>query len=134
MRGKISEKKIAVFVVLLLAVPLIVQKDTKQATIEPFFSLVAIACSSSYGMDYLNLIKQQVARIGITIDVVVFDWTVFGQEFLIYRDYDLLFYEFNDMPYDPYYSEAYSENGSLNMFGYHTSMDWDDELQTGRNE
>ena len=64
-------------VLLIIVNSYIIQKNTSQANPDPLFSLVAIANPYSVGMDYLNLFKQQVARIGIIIDIAHYEWTVF---------------------------------------------------------
>ena len=101
-------------------------------SIEPFFILVAKGFTPTQ-MDILFLIKQQLARIGINLDVIKVDMPD-GDTTKI-RDYDLTIIEFQDyMIDDPFFSDFYRENRSYNLFGYHTSMDWDEELRTGKNE
>jgi hypothetical protein len=85
----------------------------------------------------LNLVKQHLARIGIKLDLVYFNISEVGfpATLLAFRDFDL---HIQELPCsyvsDPFLMELYTENGSLNLSGYHTSMDWDGELGTGRNE
>ena len=106
----------------------------KTESIDPFFTLVAVGSTPTH-MDYLNLIKQQLKFIGVNIDIKLQDFSWQPPELLAFRDFDLQILEIkNESYFDPFFSDFYRENGSYNLFGYHTSMDWDDELNTGRNE
>ena len=98
-----------------------------------YFTLVA---KSNYGarIDCLMLIKQQVARIGINLDVIVQDWPTFVGELIAFRNFDLCYVALSGGGFDPDFTGIYNENGSLNLFGYHTDMDYDPKLGTGKNE
>jgi len=101
-------------------------------SIDPFFTLVAKGFTPTQ-MDILFLIKQQLARIGINLDVFWVDMPD-GDTTKI-RDYDLTIIEFQDyMMDDPFFADFYSENGTINVSGYETGIDWDEELGTGKNE
>ncbi len=102
--------------------------------IQPVFTLVAKTNGGGVRPDYLNFLKQHLARIGITVDVIVQDWPTFVYELIIYRDFDICYVGLQGGGADPDFTGVYDENGSLNLFGYDTSMDWDDELGTGKNE
>jgi ABC-type transport system substrate-binding protein len=102
--------------------------------IEPFFTIVAKTNGGGVRPDYLNFLRQHCARIGIEVDVVVQDWPTFVGELLAYRDFDICYVGLSGGGADPDFTGVYDENGSLNLFGYHTSMDWSDELGTGINE
>ncbi|MCK5045262.1 MAG: hypothetical protein KAS22_01705, partial [Candidatus Heimdallarchaeota archaeon] len=83
---------------------------------------------------YLNFLKQHCARLGINIDVIIQDWPTFVGELIAFRDFDICYVELEGNGIDPDFTGVYDENGSLNLFGYHTSMDWDDDKGTGLNE
>ena len=99
-----------------------------------YFTLVAKTNSGGVRPDYLNLIKQQAARIGINLEVIIQDWPTFVGELLAYRNFDLCYVALSGGGLDPDMTGFYSENGSLNLFGYHTDMDYDPALGTGKNE
>ncbi|MBN1327893.1 MAG: hypothetical protein JXA54_00340, partial [Candidatus Heimdallarchaeota archaeon] len=107
---------------------------TKGETIDPFFTLVFKISGGGVRPDYGNIIRQHLARIGIDVNVIIQDWTTFVGELITFHNYDLVYIGLSGGGADPDFSGVYDENGSLNLFGYHTSMDWDDELGTGINE
>jgi ABC-type transport system substrate-binding protein len=121
-------------VISLFAISAFATKPAKTDAIDPFFTLVAKTNGGGVRPDYLNFLRQHLARIGIDVDVVVLDWPTFVGELLAYRDFDICYVGLNGGGADPDFSGVYDENGSLNLFGYHTSMDWSDELGTGINE
>ncbi|HUT82712.1 MAG TPA: ABC transporter substrate-binding protein [Candidatus Bathyarchaeia archaeon] len=53
---------------------------------------------------------------------------------IAFRDFDICYVGLQGGGADPDFTGVYDENGSLNLFGYDTSMDWDDDLNTGLNE
>ena len=106
---------------------------SKVDSIDPFFVLVAVGSTPTH-MDYLHLIKEQLARIGIHISIrfETFQWE---SELMAFRDFDLMILDLeNESASDPFFSQYYLTNGSKNLFGYQTSIDWDAELGTGKNE
>jgi len=102
--------------------------------IDPFFTLVFKTNGGGVRPDYGNFLRQHLARIGIDVDVVILDWPTFVGELLSYRDFDICYIGLSGGGTDPDFTGVYDENGSLNLFGYHTSMDWDEDLGTGLNE
>ena len=112
----------------------------KTESIDPFFTLVA-KCFTPTQMDIMFLIKQQIARVGINLDIL---FTMMPDEDTTnIRNYDLTIMEFNNHTWvnfqyykiaDPFFADFYSENGSINVSGYDTEFDWDEELGTGKNE
>ncbi|NPE08699.1 MAG: hypothetical protein GNW80_10500 [Asgard group archaeon] len=101
---------------------------------EPVFSLVAKTNGGGVRPDYLNFLKQHLARIRINLDVIVQDWPTFVGELIAFRDFDVCYVSLTGGGADPDFTGVYDENASLNLFGYHTSMDWDDDKDTGLNE
>jgi ABC-type transport system substrate-binding protein len=107
-------------------------KATK--AIDPFFTLVAKTNGGGTRPDYLNFLRQHLARIGIDVNVIIQDWPTFVGELIAFRDFDICYVGLSGGGADPDFTGVYDENGSLNLFGYDTSMDWDDDLNTGLNE
>jgi ABC-type transport system substrate-binding protein len=102
--------------------------------VDSFFTLVAKTNSGGVRPDYLNFLKQHCARIGINIDVIVQDWPTFVGELIAFRNFDVCYVALTGGGGDPDFTGVYDENGSLNLFGYHTDMDFDPALGTGKNE
>ncbi len=135
MRGKSKRKNLVGIVILILNISSIIQvQPTLQKLPYAYFYLYAKIPSDSYGVDYFNLIKQQLRFIGIDLKITIQDPFVWQNELMTFRNFDLTIIEINQTDFDPYLPNYYSENGTNNVFGYHTSLDWNEELQTGRNE
>ncbi len=100
----------------------------------PFFTLVFKTNGGGVRPDYGYLLRDQLARIGINLEVIIQDWPTFVGELLVYRDFDICYTDLSGRSADPDFTGVYNENGSLNLFGYHTSMDGDECLGTGLNE
>jgi ABC-type transport system substrate-binding protein len=109
-------------------------QPAKTDAIDPFFTLVAKTNGGGVRPDYLNFLKQHCARIGINVDVIVQDWPTFVGELVAYRDFDICYVALTGGGADPDMTGVYNENGSLNLFGYHTDMDYNETLGTGVNE
>ncbi|TFG00002.1 MAG: hypothetical protein EU542_08490 [Promethearchaeota archaeon] len=109
-------------------------KPTKIESSEPFFTLVAKTNSGGVRPDYLNFLKQHLARIGIDVEVVIQDWPTFVGELIAFRNFDICYVALTGGGVDPDMTGVYNENGSLNLFGYDTSMDYNETLGTGLNE
>ncbi|MHA1213080.1 MAG: ABC transporter substrate-binding protein, partial [Candidatus Heimdallarchaeota archaeon] len=134
----IRSKRISIVLTGMLCTLIIVSSFSTQSVssdyFEPYFTLVAKTNGGGTRPDHLNLLKQQLERININLDVVVLDWPTFVAELISYRNFDICYVGLSGSGKDPMFTNVYSENGSLNLFGYHTSMDWDEELGTGKNE
>ncbi len=103
--------------------------------IEPYFTLVFKTNCGGVRPDYGNFLKQHLARIGISVDVIIQDWPSFCTELIAYRDFDICYITLSSVGVkDPDFTGVYNENGSLNIFGYHTDMDYNETLGTGVNE
>ncbi|NHJ84780.1 MAG: hypothetical protein FK734_04915, partial [Asgard group archaeon] len=110
------------------------QAPTVKSAVEPLFTLVAKTNSGGMRPDYLNFLRQHLARIGIDVNVIIQDWPTFVGELIAFRDFDICYTGFTENGLDPDFTGIYNENGSLNLFGYDTSLDWDNDLGTGINE
>ncbi|MBK5114826.1 MAG: hypothetical protein KGD59_11700 [Candidatus Heimdallarchaeota archaeon] len=110
----------------------LISRETK--SIDPIFYLKAISHNEGFGPIYLNYVKTYLEHIGINLDIHLLNWSTFIDELTLYRDFDICYVGFTGSQRDPDFTGVYNENGSLNMFGYHTSMDWDDDMGTGINE
>ncbi|MFW9924249.1 MAG: ABC transporter substrate-binding protein [Candidatus Thorarchaeota archaeon] len=105
------------------------------SAIDPYFTLVAKTHGGGYIPDIYNLIKQFLVKIGINVDVYVCDWPTFVSEIITFHDYDIISIGLSGGErYDPDFTGVYNENGSLNIFGYNTEMDYNETLGTGTNE
>ena len=81
--------------------------------------------------DYLNLLKNQLAQIGINLDITVWDYPPYYPLKLFCWGRDLFFLSLNpsENEVDPnFFTKVYGENGSLNFFRYDESLDWDSTL------
>ncbi|NHJ47020.1 MAG: hypothetical protein FK733_04455, partial [Asgard group archaeon] len=104
---------------------------------EPFFELRAITFSGAKTfVDVMNIISQHLKRIGIQLNVYTFEWGQYMFELLHNPEpnFDLIYAGLPVGLPNPDFSFLYCQNESLNMFGYDVSLDWDDELGTGKNE
>ncbi|MCE7745534.1 MAG: hypothetical protein GPJ52_10425 [Candidatus Heimdallarchaeota archaeon] len=136
-----SRKKETIRVSLLLVIILsgfVIIKPVKiESKTKPFFTLKAITNGGGIRPDLLFFLKQHCARIGIDIQVYTFDWgTLVGMLLgdIDNYNFDIFCVGLVGFAGDPDWSKVYGENATLNMGGYHTSMDWEEELGTGRNE
>ncbi|MFW9924525.1 MAG: ABC transporter substrate-binding protein [Candidatus Thorarchaeota archaeon] len=128
--------KTLVFTVIVLSIFAVSSFGLKpQATqaVAPFFTLVGKTGDPVWA-DYMNFISQHLGKIGINLDVVILDWPSFVAELIAVRNFDLCIVGLSGGGVDPDFTGVYDENGSLNLFGYHTSMDWNETLGTGTNE
>ena len=104
-------------------------------SVGPFFTLVFKTNGGGVRPDYGYLLRDQLARIGIHLEVIIQDWPTFVGELIAFRDFDICYVDLliggASLDYNGMFSDYYSP---LNIFGYDTSMDWDEELGTGKNE
>ncbi|MHA1212518.1 MAG: ABC transporter substrate-binding protein [Candidatus Heimdallarchaeota archaeon] len=133
MRGINRKKIVSIGLVLVFTLSVIAIKPEKIEAIPTFFTLKALSRSGTIA-DTFYLIDQQLSRIGIDLDIVIVDWSTFIGELLGGYNFDMLLFGLSGGGVDPDFTVVYSENGSLNLFGYDTSMDWDECLGTGLNE
>jgi ABC-type transport system substrate-binding protein len=101
---------------------------------DPFFTLFYKTLNTKFGINYGLLLKQNLARIGINVVIEILNESKFHDEVFIENDFDITYLELSKPIFDPDWSNFYSENGSLNLSGYYSSMDYDEELGTGKNE
>jgi hypothetical protein len=101
-------------------------------SIDPFFTLVARGFTPKH-MDIFFLIKEQIAMMGVNIDPI-FTIAPDGDSTEI-RDFDLAIIEFqSNMSEDPFFADFYSENGTMNTSGYDIDLDWEIDLDNGKNQ
>jgi ABC-type transport system substrate-binding protein len=105
---------------------------------DPFFSLVFKTVNSEPFSEYANFSKQQLAEIGINITIELQDWPLFLDTLLATHNFDFTTIQFvggsqRDDP-NELLQRAYTEGGTLNIWGYDQLMDWDDTLGAGLNE
>ncbi len=124
---------IGISIVILFAINLSFLNTSRVDAIEYHFTLIFETNGGGVRPDYGNFLKQQLARIGIYVEVVIQPWPIFDATNPI-RDYDICYLSFSGGGKDPDFTGIYNENGSLNLFGYRTDMDFDETLGTGLNE
>ncbi|NHJ39640.1 MAG: ABC transporter substrate-binding protein [Asgard group archaeon] len=132
---KVKKTK-SIFILNIILILFISGFITTQPTVEAlpthFFTLTFKVLTATPYPDYANLVKQHLAKIGINVDIILEDSFCFGMP----CDFDITCLEF-DKGVDDFFrlpNAAYRENGSLNCYGYDTTMDYDEELGTGKNE
>ncbi|NHJ41312.1 MAG: hypothetical protein FK731_14870, partial [Asgard group archaeon] len=142
-----KRKKITVIIVLMIfSTSFLFINEKKVESIDPFFTLVALSPHrlqeiKDIGFNYLEIIKQQLLRLGINLEIVYgcgYDSCWFNSIFF-FHDFDLVYLPFNYIygfqnPTIGTSLDFYCENGSLNFSGYNTEMDYDEQLGTGKNE
>ena len=106
----------------------------KIEAIDPYFTLVCKYSGGGVRGDYFNLLDQQLNLIGIDLEIIEQEWPEFVGELIVYHDYDIVYIALTGGGADPDMTGVYNENGSLNLFGYHTDMDYNETLGTGLNE
>lgn len=135
---KINIKKITVIsIVLVISSSFLLIQDRKVESVEPFFTLQAFSHVDDIetGLIYFSLIKQQLARIGIKLDIIVGDsWYQWPFHEPTYLFVDMCYLTMESDQILPYMMPFYTENGSSNFSGYNTDMDYDEKLETGLNE
>jgi len=108
--------------------------STKTDAITPFFTLIAKTNDGGARPAYLSFLKEYLAEIGINVDIIIQDWPTFIGEIIATRDFDMCYLGLTGASADPDFTGVYNEDGSLNLFGYHTDMDYNATLGTGVNE
>lgn len=107
--------------------------NNRTKSVEPYFTLVA-KTNDGIRAEYLYFLQQHLSQIGIHLDVIIQDWPTFVGELIAFRDFDICYVALTGGSADPDMTGIYNENGSLNLFGYDTSMDYNETLGTGLNE
>ncbi|MCE7746018.1 MAG: hypothetical protein GPJ52_12870 [Candidatus Heimdallarchaeota archaeon] len=130
-----KNKKTGILISIIIISLCFTSKEIPNAeSIDPFFTLRA-GYLTIQQLECLNLAKQQLARIGINLEFVFFNLTDYLGKICSGPEYDLLIQKFYiPSESDPFMLHIFNENGTLNLAGYHTSMDYDEELGEGRNE
>jgi len=127
-------KFVFVFLIVVSTIFTTVNFSKKSNAIDPYFTLVAKIHGGCYVGEIYDLVKQYLSVIGINLEIIIKDWPTFAAEIYVYRDFDFASLFFAGGDDYPDFTGVYDENGSLNVFGYHTSMDYNETLGTGINE
>ncbi len=106
----------------------------KIESIDPYFTLVFKTNSGGVRPDYGYKLQEQLELVGINLTVIVQDWPTFVAKLIIFRDFDLFYVCLQGGGKSPDYTGIYDENGSLNLFGYSTDMDYHHDFGTGINQ
>ncbi|MBN1328185.1 MAG: hypothetical protein JXA54_01815, partial [Candidatus Heimdallarchaeota archaeon] len=82
--------------------------------ITPFFSLKIAAIKGGVRPDYCNLMKQQLAQIGIGIDFIFYNWMTWSYFYwYLQSTCDMFYVGLSGGGADPDFTGVYDENGSL---------------------
>ncbi|MFW9922069.1 MAG: ABC transporter substrate-binding protein [Candidatus Thorarchaeota archaeon] len=102
----------------------------------PYFTLKAICTDTEdkIPLKTMEHLKEDLKQIGIGLDIYELDWPTMVGQLIAFRDFDICYVGLTGGTKDPDFRGVYDESGSLNLFGYDTSMDWNDTLGTGVNE
>ncbi len=133
MNNKIKKWVTLVVMVSILTTSIYSNQIINTKSVDPAFSLT-MKVHSTYWQDYANFIKQHIARIGIDLQIIVLDWPTYVGELLVYHDFDLIQSIVPPIGLSADLRGVYDENGSLNIYGYTTDMDYNEALGTGVNE
>ncbi|MHA1737345.1 MAG: ABC transporter substrate-binding protein [Candidatus Heimdallarchaeota archaeon] len=133
---KTKTKIVVYFVLMILILNSILIVDSKKVqAMKPYFTLVAKFNEYfDYLADYLNLISQQLGKIGIGLDVISTWSPPFWGPWEFLRNFDMATLSYHEYIGSLNLMGTFGENGSNNVFGYHTDIDWDEKLGTGKNQ
>ncbi|NHJ84030.1 MAG: hypothetical protein FK734_01125 [Asgard group archaeon] len=107
---------------------------SKAESQEIYLTLDAKINGGGYILDYFNLIKNQLKTVGIGLNVYNLDWPSFISELLVYHSYDLTYISLTGISKDPDFISIYGKDSPMKIFGYNSSMDWDNSLGNGKNQ
>jgi len=89
----------------------------------------------TYYTDYFQILKDDLAKLNINLDIIVLNWQDFAAELLAFRDFDLSYLSFVGLGIDPAgISQIYSENEEIGILDYYNEMDYNQEYEMGKNE
>lgn len=134
MRGQRRKILPSIIVVLVLFSNVLSFQPIESTSPTFFFTLDAIVNGGGTRTDTLYLMREHLARIGIELSIRDLDWPSYIGEITAFYNFDLTYLGLIGGGTEPDFTGVYNENGSLNLFGYHTSMDYDEDLRTGKNE
>jgi len=134
LRGYQSKILTSILVVLVLCTNIVsfYPQEVKSPTY--YFTLDGLVSGGGTRVDAFYLMREHLARAGILLSIRNVDWPTYVGEIIAFYNFDITLLALSGGGKDPDFTGVYNENGSLNLFGYHTSMDWDDDLGTGENE
>jgi len=102
---------------------------------EPFFTIVIPGVYK--GIQYYANLLNDLSVIGINGDIIVCDCggDLWYYTYFFQGEFDMIYYVVSSSPNKAVdFRQLYCENGSLNIPGYHTSLDYNESLKTGLNE
>jgi ABC-type transport system substrate-binding protein len=134
MRGYRSKILPGILVVLIFCTNIVSIQPKKTEATTYYFTLEGLVSGGGTRVDAFYLMREQLARAGILLSIRNVDWSTYVGEIIAFYNFDITLLGLSGGGKDPDFTGVYNENGSLNLFGYHTSMDWDEDLGTGKNE
>jgi ABC-type transport system substrate-binding protein len=120
--------------ILFIGSSFLILNNKKVESVDPLFTLNFKTIDEAPYPEYAYLIKQQLKRIGINVEIEIQNWGDFIDSFVVYHDFDIISIGYYANNLRNFFYEIYSENGSANYLGYDTEMDFDESLGTGKNE
>ena len=121
---------IALFIIASFAIMSAYNANTINAVQEPIANLVFKTNSGNpVRGDYGLFIAQYLRDIGIELEVKLEEWSVFVGELTLSHDYDCGIVGISGGAISPDFRSAYSENGTLNLFGLDADMPYQQESE-----
>ncbi len=102
--------------------------------VPPIIELKAITYMRDPFRDYLNFLKQHLARNNIDLNVEFYSYCEFYDQLINVRDFDIYCMEITQDKTDIDFSNIYGTNGFYNFFGYDSSLDWNEAVNNGIND
>ncbi|MCK5046329.1 MAG: hypothetical protein KAS22_07100, partial [Candidatus Heimdallarchaeota archaeon] len=99
-----------------------------------YFTLDGIVSGGGSRVDAFYLMREHLAQAGILLSIRNLYWADYIGEVIAFFNFDIVSHALNGGRPDPSAAELYSENSLWNLVGYRTSMDWDEDLGTGKNQ
>lgn len=126
---------IALFIITSFVVMSAYNTNTINAVQEPIANLVFKTNSGNpVRGDYGLFIAQYLRDIGIELEVKLEEWSVFVGELLVTHDYDCGIVGISGGAISPQFMSAYTEDGTLNMFGLEKVMPYQNDSENLQRE
>jgi peptide/nickel transport system substrate-binding protein len=121
---------IALFIIASFAIMSAYNANTINAVQEPIANLVFKTNSGNpVRGDYGLFIAQYLRDIGIELEVKLEEWSVFVGELTLSHDYDCGIVGISGGAISPDFRSAYSEDGTLNLFGLEREMPYQNQSE-----
>ena len=125
---------IALFILSSLVIMSAYNANTINAVQEPIANLVFKTNGGGIRPDYGLFIAQYLRDIGIDLEVKIEEWSVFVGELLVTHDYDCGIVGIQGGALSPEFRSAYTEGGSLNLFGLEQEIPYQNQSENMQQE